>query len=227
MTTRTLSTIYFSIGIVCIAFETIGARWPALIVKALLMPVLFIIYYRPIKDQVNNFHRMIISALLFSWLGDITLEFQWVNEIFFMVGLSCFLIAQVLYLISFFSTTGQNILFFNKIYLLLPVILYGVIILYFLYGELGDMKVPVIVYTVVILSMLTSAINREKKVNRQSYMLILIGAILFVLSDSMIAIDKFGYSFPLSGIAVMITYITAQYLIALGCLKQFDLKLKT
>jgi uncharacterized membrane protein YhhN len=209
-----------------IAFETIGTRWPALIAKALLMPVLFIIYYRPIKDQVNNFHRMIMSALIFSWLGDITLEFQWANEIFFMVGLSCFLIAQVLYLVSFFSTKGQNILFFNKIYLLFPVILYGIIIIYLLYGELGDMKVPVIVYTAVILTMLTSAMNRERKVNRHSYILVLIGAIMFILSDSMIAIDKFRFPFALSGIAIMTTYITAQYLLILGCLKQFNINLK-
>ena len=122
MTTRTLSTIYFSVGIITIAFETIGTRWPALIAKALIIPVLFIIYYRLIKDQVNTFHRIIISALIFSWLGDITLEFEWANDIFFMVGLSCFLIAQILYLIAFFSTQGENVLFFRKIYLFLPVI---------------------------------------------------------------------------------------------------------
>ncbi len=226
MSIKSLTTIYFAIGIICIAFETIGMRWPALIVKALIMPVLLIIYYRPVKDQMNNFHRMIISALIFSWLGDITLEFELANDIFFMVGLSCFLIAQIVYLIAFFSTKGPNVLFYNKVYLLLPVMIYGIFIICLLYGGLADMKVPVIIYTVVILSMLTSALNREKKVNRQSYILLLAGAILFVMSDSMIAINKFGYPFPLSGIAIMITYITAQYLIALGCLKQFNINLK-
>jgi uncharacterized membrane protein YhhN len=227
MSTRSLTTIYFSIGIICIAFETIGTRWPALIAKALLMPVLFIFYCHQIKDQVNNFHRMIISALLFSWLGDITLEFQWVNDIFFMIGLSCFLIAQIIYLTAFFSTKGQNVLFFSRIYLLLPVIAYGIFMIFLLYGGLGEMKVPVIIYTVVILTMLSSSLNRENKVNRQSYILVLIGAILFVLSDSMIAIDKFRFPFALSGIAIMITYITAQYLIALGCLKQFNIDLNS
>jgi uncharacterized membrane protein YhhN len=220
MSTRNLTTIYFSIGIICIAFDTIGIRWPAIIAKALLMPVLLFIYYRFIKGQVNNFHRMIMSALLFSWFGDVTLEFQTKNDIFFMIGLACFLIAQLIYLVAFFSIKGQNVLFFNKIYLLLPVIVYGVFVISLLYKGLGEMKVPVIIYTMVILTMLTSALNREKKVNRQSYIFVLSGAILFVLSDSMIAIDKFGYPFALSGIAIMITYITAQYLIAIGCLKQ-------
>ncbi len=226
MSTRSLSTIYFAVGIIFIALETIGATWPGIIVKALIIPVLFFLYYRLIKGQINNYHRMILSALVFSWLGDVTLEFQQKNDLFFMIGLSCFLIAQVIYLIAFFSTKGENVIFFKKIYLILPVILYGVIVIYILYDGLGDMKIPVIIYTAVILTMLTSALNREKKVNRNSYILVLVGAIFFILSDSILAINKFGYQFDLAGIANMLTYITAQYLIAIGCLKQFDIKLK-
>jgi uncharacterized membrane protein YhhN len=226
MSTRSLSTIYFAVGIIFIALETIGATWPGIIVKALIIPVLFFLYYRLIKGQINNFHRMIMSALVFSWLGDVTLEFQAKNDLFFMVGLSCFLIAQVIYLIAFFSTKGENVLFFKKIYLILPVILYGVFVIYILYDGLGDMKIPVIIYTAVILTMLTSALNREKKVNRNSYILVLVGAIFFILSDSILAINKFGYQFDLAGIANMLTYIIAQYLIAIGCLKQFGIKLK-
>lgn len=167
-----------------------------------------------------------MSALVFSWLGDITLQLKEKNDLFFMIGLSCFLLAQVMYLIAFFSTEGENVLFFKKVYLILPVILFGVILLYILYDGLGDMKIPVVIYAAVILTMLTSALNREKKVNKRSYILVLIGAILFVLSDSMIAINKFGYSFILSNVAIMTTYITAQYLIVIGCLKQFGIELK-
>ena len=143
-----------------------------------------------------------------------------------MVGLSAFLIAQVLYLIAFFSTPGQNILFFRRVWLILPVIAYGMGLIWILFDGLGDMKVPVIVYAVVILTMLTGAINRQEKVSRQSYLLVLSGALLFVLSDSLIAINKFAYEFVLARVAIMITYVTAQYLIAVGCLKQFGIKMK-
>jgi uncharacterized membrane protein YhhN len=226
MNTRSFSTIYFAIGIIFIALETMGATWPGLIAKALIIPVLFFLYIRLIKGQINKFHRIIMSALVFSWLGDITLQLKEKNDLFFMIGLSCFLLAQVMYLIAFFSTEGENVLFFKKVYLILPVILFGVILLYILYDGLGDMKIPVVIYAAVILTMLTSALNREKKVNKRSYILVLIGAILFVLSDSMIAINKFGYSFILSNVAIMTTYITAQYLIVIGCLKQFGIELK-
>jgi uncharacterized membrane protein YhhN len=131
-----------------------------------------------------------------------------------------------MYLIAFFSTRGENILFFKKIYLVSLVILYGMVLIYILYNHLGDMRIPVIVYAVVILTMLTSALNREKKVNKQSFLLVLLGALFFVLSDSLIAINKFAFPFALSRIAIMSTYITAQYLIALGCLKQYGIELK-
>ena len=226
MNTRTLSTMYFAIGVIFMAIETIGATWPGLIAKALIIPVLFILYVRLIEGHIAKFHRMILSALVFSWLGDITLQLQERNDLFFMIGLSCFLLAQVMYLIAFFSIKGENVLFFKKVYLIVPVILYGAILIYILYDGLGEMKIPVIIYAAVILTMLTSAMNREKKVNKQSYILVLVGAILFVLSDSMIAINKFGYPFILSRVAIMTTYITAQYLIVVGCLKQYNIELK-
>jgi uncharacterized membrane protein YhhN len=37
----------------------------------------------------------------------------------------------------------------NLSYLLVPVILYGAVINYFLYDDLGDMRLPVIIYTFV------------------------------------------------------------------------------
>jgi len=226
MNTRSLSTIYFSIGIIFIALETIQATWPAIIVKALIMPVLALLYFRLVRSQMNGFHRMIISAFIFSWFGDVTLQLQQLNDLYFMIGLSCFLASQVFYLTAFFATTGKNVLFFRKIYLILTVLIYGILLLYFLYDGLGDMRIPVIIYAVLILTMLTAALNRQEKVNRQSFILVMIGAVLFVLSDSMIAINKFGHPFLLARVGIMTTYITAQYLIAIGCLKQFGIQLR-
>jgi uncharacterized membrane protein YhhN len=49
-------------------------------------------------------------------------------------------------------------MFTNRIYFLIPVLLYGVGLCYCLYGDLGEMKVPVILYAFVILTMLAGAI---------------------------------------------------------------------
>ena len=83
------------------------------------------------------------------------------------------------------------------------------------------MRLPVIIYAAVILTMLSGAINRIEKVNRKSYYLVLAGAVLFVISDSSIAINKFSHQFESSGIVIMSTYIVAQYLIVAGYISQF------
>jgi uncharacterized membrane protein YhhN len=70
--------------------------------------------------------------------------------------------------------------------------------------------------------MLIAAINRYGKVSRLSFILVLAGAVLFVISDSLIALNKFGFPFVFSGVAVMTTYIAAQYLIVTGVLKQSE-----
>ena len=84
------------------------------------------------------------------------------------------------------------------------------------------MRLPVIVYAVVILTMLTGAINRIEKVKKESYFLVLAGAILFVISDSSIAVNKFSHQFDSSGMVIMSTYIVAQYLIVAGYISQFS-----
>lgn len=225
MNFRTHSLLYFGTGIAFIALETIGSVWPGIIVKAFIIPILIWLYLRFIRSESNRFHRMIILALVFSWIGDITLQLTQFREEFFLVGLGSFLVAQLIYMVGFFSTPGPNILR-RKAYLVLPAVIYGVLILWLLWDGLGDMLLPVTVYCIVILAMMTAAINRKDKVNAHSFQMVLLGAILFVLSDSLIAINKFTQPFELARIAIMGSYITAQYLIALGCVRQYNLSLK-
>lgn len=226
MNFRTHSILYFTAGIAFIVLETLGSVWTGIAVKSLIIPMLIWLYLRFANGHWNQFHSLIIIALVFSWMGDILLQLTQFQESFFLVGLASFLVTQLIYMVVFFMTPGRNILFFKKIYLILPVALYGWGILSLLADGLGDMKLPVTVYTVVILSMLLAAINREKKVNRQSYLLVFAGAILFVLSDSLIAVNRFTQPFELARIAIMSSYITAQYLIAVGCTRQYNLTYK-
>jgi uncharacterized membrane protein YhhN len=226
MNFRTHSTLYFAAAAAFMVLEATGAVWTGLAVKASIIPLLIWLYLRLVRGQRNRFHSLIVTALTFSWMGDITLQLNQFREYFFLAGLGSFLVTQLIYMIAFFNTPGENALFFRKAYLILPAALYGWGILRLLSDGLGDMKLPVTVYAVVILGMLLAAINREKKVNRQSFLLVLSGAILFVLSDSLLAINKFTQPFELSRIAIMSSYVTAQYLIAVGCARQYNLTLK-
>jgi uncharacterized membrane protein YhhN len=162
-----------------------------------------------------------LAGLLFSWAGDMILEFSQNNANMFIPGLVSFLLAHLMYLTVFLVTPGKSCILSTRFYLLIPVIIYGVVLVYFLYDDLADMRLPVILYAVVILTMLSGAINRKEKVKKRSYLMVLAGAMLFVISDSAIAINKFSYQFESSGIVIMSTYIMAQYLIVTGYINQF------
>jgi uncharacterized membrane protein YhhN len=142
------------------------------------------------------------------------------RETMFMLGLVCFLLTHVLYVIVFFRTPGRNLPPKKFFYSVIPVLLYGLVLLYVLYDDLGEMKIPVIIYTSVILAMVAAAINRIEKVNSTSFYLVLIGAVLFLSSDSMLAIDKFSHPFQFASPMIMFTYIGGQFLIVIGYIRQ-------
>jgi len=156
------------------------------------------------------------SARFFSWAGDIALEFNGM----FIPGLLFFLVAHLMYLWVFTSTPGKNSILSSRVYLLITVLIFGIGLIVFLYNDLGKMRIPVILYAVVILLMLSGAINRIEKVNRKSYRFVLAGAILFVISDSFIAINKFSMPFECSSIVIMTTYVFAQFLIIQGYVEE-------
>lgn len=218
MNTRTkiLSLAYFLTGSAFMVFQNGDTILPVLIIKSLIIPILMILFIVNLKLFLNRLNLIMLAGLFFSWAGDVVLEFEGL----FIPGLGCFLLAHVMYLVVFFKTPGRNVIFQKRWYLLIPVILSGAGLILYLYNDLADMRIPVIIYSIVILTMLTGAINRLEKVNLISYYLVLTGAILFVISDSSIAINKFSHHFESSGIVVMTTYIIAQYLIVSGFIKQ-------
>jgi uncharacterized membrane protein YhhN len=220
--TRTwiLSLLYFFIGIFYIMLPVIPVPVPPLAVKALIIPVLIIVFKATIGNENTLSYWLIFAALSFSWAGDVALGITRHQETMFMLGLICFLLTHVLYVIVFIRTPGKNLPPKKFIYLIVPILIYGLVLLLVLYHDLGEMKIPVIIYTSVILAMVAAAINRFEKVNRISFYLVFIGAVLFLSSDSMLAIDKFSHPFPFAPPLIMFTYIAGQFLIVMGYLRQ-------
>ena len=158
-----------------------------------------------------------ILALLFSLLGDILLMFVFKSPHFFTGGLIAFLLAHIMYIVIFLKK--KNLKQSYYIFTLLLVV-YASGLFYLIKNDLGDMLVPVILYIVVILTMALSAFIREKQLNSISYFLVLLGAILFVASDSILALNKFYKPILYPQVSIMLTYGLAQFLITLGILKQ-------
>lgn len=212
--------LYFLTGVLYISGSILPFSIPGLLVKSLIIPLLIIYFLIERGFSLKGSDFILVAGLCFSWAGDVILDLPEESDYTFMAGLASFLFAHVMYIIVFLKTPGDNIVFTKKQYLLIPVLVYGIILGLWLWNGLGAMKIPVIVYTIVILTMVAAAISRLGKVNSVSYFILLAGAILFTISDSAIAINKFGHHFNHSGFVVMSTYVTAQFLIVKGYLIQ-------
>jgi uncharacterized membrane protein YhhN len=184
--------------------------------KPLLMPLLMLGYYLETRPT-QFFSRLILMALFFSWLGDIFLMLEYRNAIYFIVGLVSFLTAHLIYIYYFASIRPNTRSFMRKRpVMLLAVLAYVLELLYVLWPHLGGMKVPVLIYGLVIGSMLAFALWQYGKIAAPAAWLFIFGALLFVASDTMLAINKFKTPIAHGGLWIMGTYVLAQYFIAKG-----------
>lgn len=164
-------------------------------------------------------NQFVLAAIISSLLGDIFLMF----EGYFIQGLGAFLIAHIFYILAFRPEASR---FFSKKELLIPgtaVLIYGGLLLGIVLPNVNSaLKIPIIFYSLTILIMLLTTLHRFGNVSAISFKYVIIGATLFVISDSMIAISKFVTSFPMDGVLIMATYGVGQYLIVKGFLKNVN-----
>ena len=166
----------------------------------------------------GRFSKRIGIGLIFGLIGDIFLLFDNHNEQFFIYGLVAFLLGHLSYMSAFYLDYKISKAVYKK-HSKNAIIAYGFYSILFcagLWTYLGPMKIPVIIYALAISAMGIMAVNRFGRVNSLSYDLIFYGSLLFVLSDSVLAIDRFVHGFKLSGAIVMVSYMAAQYLITMG-----------
>ena len=191
--------------------------WPLAeqISKPSLMPLLGLLFLLETRGQSSALKTWIITALFFSWAGDILLMFQEKNELYFLLGLSAFLLAHVSYII-FFHRIRMLEKLGSKGWLVLPVAVYYATLIIWLSPYLGDKKIPVRVYGLVISIMLLLALHLMNSLNKKAARLMVAGALLFVMSDSLLAINKFYHPFPGAGVIIMLTYGLAQLWISQG-----------
>ncbi len=186
-------------------------------VKPLIM--IWIGLYFLLYKKKKEFTVPVLIAFFFSWMGDNFLMFSGNNELFFFAGVGGFFIAQLTYIYTFATfkeKAGKGFLQKN-LALVIPFIIYvsGIYILMFPDLE-GLMKPIILVYALSLIGMSMAALNRKERVGQSSFKLVFMGSLLFLASDSMIALNKFYAEFTLAGFWIMITYIAAQYLIMRG-----------
>lgn len=193
-------------------------RW---FTKPLLMPMLMLGFSVASVTRTGSLFRLIIAALFLSWCGDVLLQLKG----FFIPGLISFLLAHVCYIVYFLQTEKTKKGWVQlKPLMALPVLLYILLFLYLLFPYLGVLKIPVIVYGITIGSMLLMAMNTKYKLAETTPTLFIGGALLFVISDSVLAINLFAYQHLSLSLLVMATYAAAQYLIVKAAIKQSTAK---
>jgi uncharacterized membrane protein YhhN len=186
----------------------------AQLTKPLLMPALAFLFYSQTRPHYLNKH--VYLALFFAWLGDCCLMFVNKNSLFFMLGLGFFLLMQLLYVYMFKSLSTR--LLQKKLPYVLAVVLCSVLVLWLVWPQSGSLKIPIVLYFLAILAMVLSALGYWARHHRHVW--VFVGAALFMLSDSLIALNKFYSTLPLAGFLVMATYIAAQYLIVSSLAKR-------
>ncbi|WP_439151751.1 lysoplasmalogenase [Winogradskyella sp.] len=185
-------------------------------VKPAIVTSLIFLFVNTGKSLSRSLKSKTLLALIFALLGDILLMFVDASPHFFTFGLLAFLIAHVFYILVFLEHKNSTK---SPLGFMIILLVYATFLFYLLKDGLEAMLIPVIIYMLVILSMATSAYLRKNSVSELSYKLIFLGALLFMISDSILAINKFYQPIPLSNILIMVTYALAQYLIVLGILK--------
>ena len=155
------------------------------------------------------YKTLILAGLLCSLLGDIALMFP---EKWFTAGLVSFLVAHVFYILAFKPGPGRPL----SVGVLVPFIIFGLLMFRFLAPSLGRLKFPVLVYMTAITAMAGLAAGRFVDGGGTRPLLAFAGAVFFLISDSVLAYDRFAKKLGPAQVIILGTYFPAQLLIALS-----------
>lgn len=186
---------------------------PTLVMVFKLVPMILLIVLALRSTGEKRYKSIIIVGLIFCAIGDYTL--QW-----FIIGLTSFLIGHLFYITAFRSTNLAKTPKTAKILLLV----YGGAMMVWIAGTVfkeGDivLAIAVCAYMIVILMMGWTSFRSGSK-------LAIIGAMSFIASDSILAINKFIMDISYSHILIMTTYYGAQLLITLSIIQYSALRSK-
>ncbi len=174
-------------------------------------PILFLIVM-VVKYRAQIQNRTVITLLLalsFSALGDVLLALD--TGQLFIGGLAAFFVSHLFYIITMLPVKKYRI----DVLLLYLFLAIGVFCL--LYPTLNEMLIPVIFYTIVLMIMASLTWMTDK-----SNGFLVLGGAVFVISDSILALNRFYMSFSYADIAIMCSYYLAQFCLVKGFLQAPD-----
>ncbi|QTD38441.1 lysoplasmalogenase [Polaribacter batillariae] len=201
----TTASMLFLAVVVFHLYGLVNSNEWAFFTKPFLMITLTIVYLVSVKKP--NFWY--VSALFFSFWGDVFLLFK---EKFFLFGLASFLLAHVLF-IKISTSFLKKVKPYKLLIVSVPFALIFISLLSVLKDGLGNLLLPVIIYGITISTFGVVALLNYLQEKSTANLWLFLGAFIFVISDSVLAINKFYEAKEMYGFIIMATYVVAQYLI--------------
>jgi len=182
--------------------------------KPLATALIFLLAWHAQPALSMRYRRWILAGISCSLLGDVLLMLP---QDLFVPGLVAFLFGHLCFIAAFLDDSR----FGARPWWLLASLAYGAVNLYLLWDSIGAaLRVPVIVYVVVLTSMGGQALGRARLFVRRgdaqagSARRAAVGAMLFMLSDTLLAWNRFHAAIPLASLWVLSTYYLALWWIA-------------
>ena len=220
MALRTSLTLgIFATAVGAIAGALLGGQWIWLhyLCKPLATVLLLAMTWKAVVPVSARYRNTVLVGLFFSLVGDVCLMLP---ADLFLVGLAAFLLAHLCYISVFFPGSSTRI----RMTSIGVFALFGVANLFGLLPRVENaMRVPVMTYVVALILMAGFALARARSLRAKpgvqqalagSARLAAIGAALFVVSDTLLAWNRFGGGIPLASLWVLGTYFAAQWHIA-------------
>ena len=185
--------------------------WLMYCFKPLASALILAIPFAQWRKRPSPFPFWITIGLLFAFVGDVLLIFP---DHLFIYGLVAFLLAHIAFLIAF----SREVKFPARLSLwLLYLTVFAAYFFFVLFPTLSaNLRLPVIVYVFFVSTMGAQAMGRFLIFKNRPAVLAAIGALFFLLSDSLLAFDRFRSPIPAAIYFVLIPYYLALWLIALS-----------
>jgi uncharacterized membrane protein YhhN len=184
--------------------------WLFLVFKPLTTSLILGVVLLPAARNVSIYRGAIALGLLFSLFGDILLMLPGDR---FAAGLVSFLLAHISYIVAFDSATQYA----GFPWIAFPLVLSGGLVLRYVWpGVSYSLRGPIVGYVIVMVTMASWAAYRALVSPGLASVVAGAGAVLFLISDAALAVDRFRQPFRAAQAIVLATYFAAQLLIALS-----------
>ncbi|WP_198651639.1 lysoplasmalogenase [Dyella sp. C11] len=199
-------------GTFAVAGEIDGWRWLHWVCKPLTTLLILWLALRAAPVVSPRYRRWIVAGIVFSLAGDV---FLMLPQDAFVQGLVSFLLAHVCFIVGMLGDSR----FAERPWGMLACLAYGAFNLWALWPSLpAALHLPVVVYVLVLAAMGGQAVVRARRhaadVLTGSAQWSMVGALVFMVSDTLLAWDRFRFVIPLSTVWVLATYYTALWCLA-------------